>query len=367
MTTNNLLFQLALKLVPNIGDVHANTLIQHFGNAEAIFQATKKDLERIEGIGTIRANAIKRFNDFSACEKEMAFLEKYQITPLFADDPKYPQRLLNCFDHPLMLYYKGTANLNPSKMIAIVGTRNNSPYGRMICEQLIADLQHESITIVSGLASGIDTIAHRSALKNNLPTIGVLAHGLDQIYPSQNKSLAKEMIQQGGLLTEFMSDTKPDKQNFPKRNRIAAGMCDAILVIETGIKGGSLITAELANGYHKDVFAFPGKTTDPKSEGCNLLIKNNKASLITSAADLMEMMNWHTPTINKKKLQRELFIELSGNEKIIFDLLQTQSSTHIDDVYLKSKLNTSAVAAALLSLEMKNIICCLPGKIYKLL
>jgi len=208
---------------------------------------------------------------------------------------------LSAYDSPALLYYRGNADLNTSKVVSIVGTRSNSEYGKSVCEKLIEELAAQNVLIASGLAFGIDTIAHKAALKNNLPTVGVLAHGLDRIYPTQNKNLARQMTEQGGLLTDFISNTNPDKQNFPKRNRIVAGMCDAIIVIESGKKGGSLITAELANGYNKDVFAIPGKTTDSKSEGCNYLIRQNKASLITAAADLVELMNW----VPKEHLQQK--------------------------------------------------------------
>lgn len=363
---DQLLYQIALTLVPNIGDVHAKALINHFGSAEAIFKASKRNLEELEGIGSVRAGSIKSYYDFSRAEEEILFIKKYKITPLFITDKEYPQRLLNCYDSPAMLYYKGNANLNQSKIVAIVGTRNNNEYGKNTCEKLVEELTSEDILIVSGLAFGIDSIAHKASLKNNLKTIGVLAHGLDIIYPSQNSSLAKQMTANGGLLTEFKSNTKPDRQNFPSRNRIVAGISDAIIVIETGIKGGSLITAELANGYNKDVFAFPGRINDTKSEGCNYLIKTNKAGLLTSAQDLLENMGWtQTKKISAKK-QRELFIELTPDEKVIVEILQLQDQVHIDELYIKSKLNSSKVAAALLMLEMQNVVISLPGKIYKL-
>ena len=270
-----------------------------------------------------------------------------------------------------MLYYRGTADLNTSRIVSIVGTRNNSEYGKTVCEKLVEDLANENILIISGLAYGIDTIAHKAALKNNLPTAGLLAHGLDRIYPPQNKTLAKQMIENGGLLTEFLSHTSPDKQNFPKRNRIVAGMCDCLVVIESGKKGGSLITAELANGYNKDVFAIPGKTTDTKSEGCNYLIKNNKASLISNGDDLLEMMNWSVRLRSGQqqtaaKKQRELFIEFTADEKTVVDILQQQDSLQIDQLYFKTGLSSSAIAAALLMLEMNGIIDSLPGKVYKM-
>ena len=364
--TNDLQYQIALTLIPNIGDVNAKALINRFGNAASIFSANRKELENMEGIGSIRADCIKKFNNFQRCEDEIKFIDKYKITPLFLTDKNYPQRLLHCHDSPTLLYYRGNANLNNPKIISIVGTRNYSEYGKMISEKIIAELQEENILIVSGLAFGIDTIAHKAALKNNLPTLGVLAHGLDRIYPLQNKTLAKQIIINGGLLSEFMSDTIPDKQNFPKRNRIVAGISDAILVIESGIKGGSLITAELGNNYNKDVFAIPGRLTDSKSEGCNHLIKTNKASLLTSASDLLEMMNWTDSKKISPKKQPQLFIELTDNEKIIFAIIQKQETIQIDQLHFKSGLSSGLVAEALLSLEMQGIILSIPGKVFKL-
>ena len=365
--TNDLLYQIALTLVPNIGDIHAKALVNIYGDAQSIFKAKRKELESIEGIGTIRAGSIKAFQNFQSSEDEIAFIEKYKITPLFITDKNYPQRLLNCYDSPALLYYRGNADLNTSKIIAVVGTRNNSDYGKTVCEKIMEDLASENILVVSGLAFGIDTIAHKAALKNNLQTIGVLAHGLDRIYPAQNKTLAKQMIEHGGLLTEFISHTNPDKQNFPKRNRIVAGISDAVIIMETGKKGGSLITAELGNNYNKDVFAIPGRVNDSKSEGCNYLIKNNKAALINGADDLLEMMNWKPVDKPAVKKQRELFIELTPDEKIVVAILQQQEAVHIDEMYFKSGLSSSAVAAALLMLEMQGVVASMPGKLYKLI
>ncbi len=365
--SNDLLYQIALSLIPNIGDVHAKALINIYGDAQSVFKATKKELENLDGIGSVRASSIKSFNNFQSSEAEILFLEKYKISPVFITDKKYPQRLLNCYDSPALLYYRGIADLNCSKIIAVVGTRNHTEYGKTICEKFIEELAVENILVVSGLAFGIDTIAHKAAIKNNLSTVAVLAHGLDRIYPSQNKQLAKHMIEQGGLLTEFISNTNPDKQNFPKRNRIVAGISDAVIVMETGIKGGSLITAELGNSYNKDVFAIPGRVNDSKSEGCNYLIKNNKASLINSADDFLEMMNWKPAEKKAIKKQRELFIELTEDEKTVVAILQNQESIQIDELYFKSGLTSSATAAALLMLEMQGIVASMPGKIYKMI
>ena len=364
----DLIYQLALAEVPNIGCVHAKILAQEFGTAEKIFKAKQHLLEKIEGIGEIRARSIKMFTNFSKAEEEIKFIEKYKIKPLFLIDKNYPQRLLNCYDSPTLLFYKGDADLNVSKIIAIIGTRNHTEYGKQQTEKLIKELSAQNILVVSGMAFGIDAIAHKASLKNELATVGVLGHGLDQIYPPEHSGLAKDMLKHGGgLLTEFRSGTKPDKHNFPTRNRIVAGMSDATVVIETGEKGGSMITAELANGYNKDVFALPGKITDHKSAGCNFLIRNNKAMLLTDATELIEVMGWEEKSQKTKvKKQKEIFIELSKEEKIIIDLLNEKETIHIDELNIKSGLSSSATAVAILNLELQNVIISLPGKIYRL-
>lgn len=362
-----IVYQIALNEVPNIGDVLAKSLVQLFGSASAIFNAPASHLEKLENVGTIRARSIKNFTDFASCEEEVVFMEKYNIKPLFITDDAYPKRLLQCYDSPTLLYYKGNADLNVAKIISVVGTRNNSDYGRQVSEELIAGLQNSNILVVSGLAYGIDTISHKAALKNNLETVAVVAHGLDRIYPPQNAGLSKDIIARGGLLTEFRKNVLPDKQNFPLRNRIVAGICDALIVVESGLKGGSLITAELANGYNKDVFAIPGRTIDSKSEGCNYSIRNNKASLLTSAEELLQMMNWSETTPKPKRQQRQLFIEFTDSEKIIYDILQQKEQVHIDELFLKSMMTSSAVASALLTLEMQNVVASMPGKLYRLL
>ncbi|MEO5682943.1 MAG: DNA-processing protein DprA [Chitinophagaceae bacterium] len=365
---NNLLHQVALTLVPNIGPVQASILINHFGDAMAVFKAKKSALDKLEGIGEVRASGIRAFAGFKKAEEEIAFIEKYRITPLFLTDKAYPRRLLNCYDPPTMLYYRGTADLNTSKIIAIIGTRSKTDYGKQLTEKLVADLQEQQVLIMSGLALGVDAIAHKAALKHQLPTVAVMAHGLDKIYPAEHTILARDIIKEhGGLLTEFRSKTKPDKHNFPSRNRIVAGMSDAVVVVETDIKGGSMITAELANGYNKDVFAFPGRTTDSKSAGCNYLIKNNKAILLTGAKDIIDIMGWSEKQLRPKKLQTELFIQLSDEEKIIVDLLKEKETMPIDELRVRSKLNSSTVAAAILNLELKNVVASMPGKMYKLI
>ncbi len=363
---DELLYEVALTLVPNIGAVQAKILAEHFGNAENIFRATKKELESIEGIGTVKASSLKKFNDFKAAEEEKAFIEKHRIQTLFLTDNNYPKRLLQCYDSPTLLYYRGNADLNHSKIISVIGTRSNTEYGKQITEQLVEELQSLNVLIVSGLAYGIDVIAHKAAVQNSLQTVGVLAHGLSKIYPSEHSSLARQMVQNGGLLTEFNKDVKPDKHNFPRRNRIVAGMADATIVIETPIKGGSMITAELANGYNRDVFAYPGKITDIKSGGCNHLIKTNKAHLLDSTEQLVEMLGWNTKK-TKRKIQKELFISLTPDEEVLMKVLREKDAIHIDELFLKSGLTSSSVAASLLNLEFQNVIASLPGKMYKLL
>ena len=265
-----------------------------------------------------------------------------------------------------MLYYRGTADLNTSKIISIIGTRSNTDYGKQVTENFVSELKELNVLIVSGLAFGIDVIAHKSALQNNMQTVAVLAHGLQTIYPHLHKTLAKEVALSGGLLTEFRNGFKPDRFNFPQRNRIVAGIADATVVIETAVKGGSMITAELANNYNRDVFALPGRTTDLKSKGCNYLIQNNKAVLFTDAKELIESLGWQSKKINKKQ-QKELFIELSEDEKIIISILKEKEYTHIDEINIRSNLNSSSVAAAILNLELQNVIGSLPGKMYKIL
>lgn len=361
-----LLYRLALTMIPELGSVKARLLTEHFGNASSVFSAKKKELNAIEGIGERCARRLKEWDSFGEAEEEIAFAEKHQLRILFITDSDYPQRLLNCYDPPTVLYYRGNANLNNSRIISIVGTRNHTEYGRQVTEQLVAALQTQNVTVVSGLAFGIDAIAHKACLQYRLPTIGVLAHGMDTLYPPQHKSLAKEMLLQGGLLTEFRKNTKPDKHNFPKRNRIVAGMADATIVIETAVKGGSMITAELAYNYNRDLFAVPGKISDSKSSGCLKLICQNKATLLTGAGQLIEMMGWE----EKKKLikkQKELFIELSADERIVVNLLKETEATPIDVLYVKSGLSSSTVATVILNLEIQNVICPLPGKMYKLL
>jgi DNA processing protein len=365
--TNDLLYQLALTHVPQIGCVHAKLLIEQYHSAEAIFKASISQLEKTEGIGTVRARHIKQFRDFAKLEKELDFIEKYKIKPLFLTHPEYPQRLLHCYDSPTMLFYRGNANLNAPRIVAVIGTRINSGYGKQLTENLVQTLAQYNALVVSGLAFGIDAIAHKAALQHHTPTVGVLAHGLDCLYPTEHTNLAKEMIQQGGgLITEFCSDITAEKHHFPIRNRIVAGMCDAVIVIETGTKGGSMITADLANGYNRDVFAYPGRVTDAKSAGCNSLIKNNKAILLTNPQDLAETLGWKEPQRKNYQPQKELFVNLNAEEQALVGMLSERKPVHIDELNLKCGLSASSLVTAVLSLEMQNIVQALPGNMYQL-
>lgn len=359
-------YRIALTLIPGVGDIIGKKLVSYCGGVDAIFKEKKSNLLKIPNIGESIVNSIVNHDVFDRVDKELAFIEKYNIKPLFYLDAAYPLRLKQCIDSPLMLYYMGNSDLNADKIISVVGTRNVTEYGKDMCKQIIKDLSQQNVLIVSGLAYGVDTYSHKAALDNNLQTIGILAHGLDRVYPQTNKSLAEKMIKNGGLLTEFMSCTNPDRENFPKRNRIIAGIADAVVVIEAAKKGGALITAEIANSYNRDVFAVPGKNTDIYSEGCNHLIKINKANLMQSADDILYIMGWETSKKPKKTAQKQLFIELTPEQKTIYDILSLKASTSIDELCINSKLNVSKVAEILLNFELEGIIKSLPGKVYQL-
>lgn len=359
-----LLYQIAITEIPGIGAINAKKLISHCGGVEAVFKEKKKNLLKIPGLGPSIANAIVGQQVFNRAEQEMRFIEKYKINPLYYLDENYPARLKHCLDGPILLYYKGVANLNSKHIISIVGTRRASPYGREITKRLIEELSDLEILIVSGLAYGVDTIAHRSALKNEIPTVGILAHGLDRIYPGVNRKLAVSMQEKGGLLTEFMSETNPDRENFPRRNRIVAGMSDATLVIESARKGGAIITANIAASYDRDVFAVPGQVGQKYSEGCNFLIKSNKAALVESVEDIKYFMQWEN-TFGHKSKQGKLFRSLLPEERLLLDILKGNSQSSIDFLVMNSRLSYSKIAEVLLNLEFDGLVVSLPGKMYK--
>ncbi len=361
--------QIALTQIPLIGDLVAKQLLAHFHSASAVFEARKHELEDIPDIGALRAAAILEFRDYEHIDREIEYMEQHDIQPVFYTSAQYPQRLKHCADSPVMLYYKGHADLNAGRIVSIVGTRTPGDYGRSVCTKLVEDLAAHNVTVVSGMAYGIDIIAHRQALQHDIPTIGVLAHGLDRIYPPQHKGTATAMIENGGLLTEFLSDTQPDKQHFPMRNRIVAGIADATIVVESGLKGGSLITADIANSYNKDVFAIPGRIGDPHAAGCNELIRTNRAMLITSATDLLQAMGWdhHRPPKIQPDPQLGLFMTLDESERHILTLFTGTDEKHIDQLRRESYLPGSQVASLVLKLEMQHVLRGLPGQKYQVI
>lgn len=363
---SDLIYKVALTLVPRIGVVTGKSLISYCGGAEAVFREKKAKLLKIPGIGEQAVQAVLNFTDFDRAQEEVAFIEENHIQPLFYTDKAYPQRLLQCYDSPLMLYYKGNTDLNTSKILAMVGTRKATEYGKDMCAKIVEGFKNTDVLIVSGLAYGIDTYSHKAALDNNLNTVGVLGHGLDRVYPATNKPLSEKMLQSGGLLTTYMKNTNPDRENFPQRNRIVAGISDAVLVVEAAAKGGALLTAEYAIEYNRDVFAVPARLTDMQSEGCNRLIKINKAALVQDAEDIKYIMNWQSDVKPTGQVIKDLFSSLSAEHQIIFDILHEKGEADIDLLLLKTGFMPSMIAKLLLDMEFDGIIKCLPGKIYRL-
>ncbi|NND33001.1 MAG: DNA-protecting protein DprA [Saprospiraceae bacterium] len=360
---DDLLYKIALTHLPKVGAVLARNLVSFAGGVEAVFSQKKSQLLKIPGIGTTTANDIVNHRSLKKAESELAFITKHSIKPLFYLDQEYPIRLKRIKDAPTLLYYRGNADMNAERVLAVVGTRKPTSYGINQCEKLVDYLRNKKVLVVSGLAYGIDIVSHRKALEVGLPTIGVMGSGLDRIYPAVHRKTAREMIDHGGLLTEFGSGTKPDRENFPMRNRIIAGMCDALIVIESDIKGGSMITAELANTYHKDVFAIPGKIGDQYSRGCNHLIKTNRACLIDGGEDLAEIMQWkELRPIDQ--VQTKLFVDLSDEEHKVLGIMQQNCPVSIDKMLKESSYTSSELASILLNLEFQGIIKALPGKLY---
>jgi DNA processing protein len=371
MDTNKLKYKIALSLIPKVGHVTAKKLVAYVGDFEGIFKESEKNLLKIPDIGQTLANNIVHANVLPLAEKEIEFIEKNNIRVVFYLDEEYPERLKHCIDAPILLYTKGKLSLNQRKVLSIVGTRKATDEGISFCTSLVsalADHGHNPI-IVSGLAYGIDAAAHKAALDNNLATVAVLGHGMDIIYPASHKSLAKKIIDHGMLITDFPSKSKRDKNNFVKRNRIIAGLSDATIVVESGEKGGALITADIANSYNRDVFAVPGRVTDTYSKGCNQLIKTNKAALLEKVEDIEYLLGWEPENkLNQKDIQRNLFVELNDEEKIIVDILKSNTKElPIDTICLKAQMPTSKVSPILLELEFKGILKTLPGKTYKLI
>jgi DNA processing protein len=364
---SQLAYQIALTLTPQVGAVTAKTLVSYCGSAEGVFRASRRELLKIPGIGAAIADSISSAQPLQLAEQELVFLEKHNIVALFYTDERYPARLKQNVDCPAMLYFKGssTALLNARRIVAVVGTRQPTDYGRQMCEELIEGLNPYGVLIVSGLAYGIDIVAHRKSVALEVPNIGVLGHGLSILYPADHRATAARMVENGGLLTEFTHKAGPDRENFPMRNRIIAGMCDALLVVETAASGGSMISAELAAQYERDIFALPGRARDPKSAGCNLLIKNNRATLIESANDMVQALRWE-PAGQARVIQPQLFPDLDPAETRIIGLIRQKPEIPIDQLTIGAGLPPGELASLLLGLEFKGVLRALPGKRYVL-
>ena len=368
--TEEQLYTAALTRIPGVGLTGLCNLVKQTGSATVVFQNKKELPQLIPGISEKFLKSLDNTDILKRAEEELSFAEKNHIQCLTFHDENYPSRLRECDDAPIMLYYRGNANLNALRVVSIVGTRNATPYGQDLCNSFIKGLSQAcpNTLIVSGLAYGIDIHAHRAALQNGFDTVGVLAHGLDRIYPAAHRKTAVTMLEHGGLLTEFMSQTNPDRQNFVKRNRIVAGMCDSVIVVESASKGGALITAELAESYHRDCFAFPGRVTDEYSIGCNELIRQNRASLISSVDDFTKAMGWEWNKTKKESIQRELFPELSDEEKHIVQILQkTPDGMQINTLVVESNIPINRISAILFELEMKGVIRAMAGGIFRVI
>jgi DNA processing protein len=362
---DELIYQIGLTLLKDVGPVSVKRLVAFCGGAREVFTEKRKFLQRIPGIHRRMVESVVSQDVLGRAEEEVIFIRKHEVRPLFYLTPEYPERLRHCADSPVLLYYRGDGDLNNPRVVAVVGTRLPSQYGLQQCEALLSGIAAYQPLIVSGLAYGIDACAHKRALREGLPTVGVLAHGLDRIYPPVHRYLAAEMVGQGGILSDYPSGTNPDKQNFPSRNRIVAGMADVVIVIESGARGGALITADIANSYNRDVMAVPGRNTDPASAGCNLMISENRAGILLNADHLATLMGWKD---NKKSTarQQQIFINLSDDEERIVNIIRQLTDPVIDQISLHCGISVSRTASLLLELELKGVIRCQPGKKYSL-
>jgi DNA processing protein len=364
MNETELFYLLALQKVEGVGDIVAKKLLSHCENAESIFKTKSSQLSSIDGIGSVLLSKLKNKTIFEKAEAELKFIKNNEINIAFFQDDNYPSRLKHCIDGPLLLFSSGNIDFSTRKIISVVGTRQITSSGTEFCKKLISDLAPLNPIIVSGFAYGVDIVAHQAAIENNLQTIGVVAHGLDQIYPSVHKKYVAKMERNGGFMTEFWSGTSPEKENFVKRNRIVAGMSEATIVIESADKGGSLITANLANDYNRDVFAVPGRTSDKFSQGCNNLIKTQKANLLTSAADIVYILNWDLEE-KSKPIQKQLFVTLENDEQKIYDYLLKSGKEILDIIALECDFPIYKISGILLNMELKGVIRPLPGKLFE--
>lgn len=356
---------LALQKAKGIGDIIAKKLIVHCGNAQNVLSEKKSLLEKINGIGTFTIKHLFDKKNWDLAEKEYAYLQRNNIKPIYFQEDDYPSRLKHCIDGPIILFQDGNINLDNPRVISIVGTRKMTLYGRDFINQFIEELTPYNPIIVSGFAYGVDITAHKAAIKNKLQTIAVLAHGFEQIYPKSHKKYINDANVNGGFFTEFWHDEDPLRENFLKRNRIVAGISEATIIIESAERGGSLVTADIANSYSRDVYAVPGKVTDSLSKGCNNLIKMNKAGILTSAKDLVEALNWELDSANKKTIQKQLFIDLEGDEQKVYDFLLKNGKKHIDTIALDCNIPVYKMATLLFNLEMKGVTRPLQGKLFE--
>lgn len=360
-------FKVALSLTSGVGNVTTRHLISYCGSAEAVLKSTRGKLLKIPGIGPKTADAILNKESMAKAEQECSLAQNSGVQLLFYTESEYPKRLRTIADAPVLLYCKGNADLNAAKSVAVVGTRQATEYGKEITEGLIAELKrYPSVLVVSGLAYGIDITAHRAALKNGLPTVGVMASGMDIIYPALHKNTARQMLECGALLTEYSFATKPDAPHFPARNRIVAGLADILIVVEAARKGGALITAEIANGYNRDVMAVPGNIGQSHSEGCNYLVKDHKAHIYTGIDSLEALMNWQETSTAKKEPEWQEDPSLSEEEKQVITLLRHQKEMPIDQLSWQSQIALGKLASLLLNLELRGMVKALPGKRFTL-
>jgi len=357
----NLIYKIALTKIPQVGISTARVLVDTCGGIEAVFRENTKSLVKIPRVSRAMAENIANADVEALSATDLAFINEHEIQALFFKDSNYPSRLTPFADSPMMLYYKGNANLNAERTVAIVGTRRPTENGKIICQDIVEGLAKYQVTVISGLAYGIDVTAHQKCLSLQIPTVGVLGHGMSQIYPAAHKPIAAKMLKGGGLLTQFGPDMGPDREHFPMRNKIVAGLADAVIVVETARKGGSMITAEMANAYNKDVFAVPGRLNDPYSKGANHLIKAHKAQLLESAEDVAYIMRW-SKRAELEKRQAQLFPELNNREKNILKIIGDTNQINIDQLRHQADLTNSEMAALILELEFKGLIKTLPGK-----
>ena len=364
MKEQDLLYLLALQRIEGVGDIMAKKLLAHFGSAETVFNTKASQLAAIDGVGSVLLKKLKDKSVFEKATQELEFIKANEINVVYFQDKDYPERLKHCIDGPLLLFTAGNINLKNRKIISIVGTRQITSYGTEFCRKLIEDLAPLDPVIVSGFAYGVDIVAHQLAMENNLQTIGVLAHGLNQIYPKTHKKFVSKIEQNGGFMTEFWSSSNPDKENFVRRNRIVAGMSEATIVIESADRGGSLITANMANDYNRDVFAVPGRVTDKYSQGCNNLIKTQKANLLTSAAELIYILNWDIQK-ESKPVQKQLFVSLDDDEQKVYDYLLKTGKELMDIIALRCDFPIYKISGMLLNMELKGVIRPLPGKLFE--